>query len=402
MGDMMLEKEFERPLEEVMTDFIIPNCVLQVTPDIISKGGVSIPLLLSKPGAGKTSIQYQKFKALNWGLLTLQPALKPQEEYGGIPKFKRIKDITNEETQEKILATEWSIPEVVVDLHKMSKIFDIVVFFWDDIHLCGPEHLALMQECFTERAIRGYKLPSNVAIVLAGNPSNKAGFRSLSSAIINRCARLPVYSRYEDWKKNFAISNDIHPSIISFLGHSMYTKYFHEDEQINDPWASPRQWTRLSNFITSYQEHMGQMMSRDSLLYLATGHVGKEAASQFCQYYEIFLKFDMEKVFEKIDNMSIPDDLYERYIFIFAAINHIFLKYNKKTQNELNSKIVVFANKMLMKDESLGILFLKEIALIENETKKKIKIQILDIINDLDKLNKGILEKVFNERSEND
>ena len=189
---MLDEKEYEYPLEDSINDFVIPNMVLQCTPEVIEKGGVSIPLLLSKPGAGKTSICYQKFNTLEWNMLAIQPALKPIEEYGGIPKFKFIK---LGEDQEKVLGTIWSIPEILVELHKMSKMFDLVVFFWDDIHLCGPEHLALMQECFTERSIRGYKLPANVAILLAGNPSHKAGFRSLSSAIINRCVRLPVYSQ---------------------------------------------------------------------------------------------------------------------------------------------------------------------------------------------------------------
>jgi len=203
-----IDSEFEQPLEDVINNFIIPNCGLQINKDLIAKSGVAIPLMLSKPGAGKTSILNQKCSEFNWGLLTIQPALKPTEEYGGIPKFRYFK--FREDDVNKTLGTVWSIPEVVVELHKLSAKHDLVIFFWDDIHLCGPEHLALMQECFTERAIRGYKLPHNCAIVLAGNPSNKAGFRSLSSAIINRCVRLAVYAGFEDWKKNFAIPNEIH------------------------------------------------------------------------------------------------------------------------------------------------------------------------------------------------
>lgn len=385
---MIEEKEYEYPLEACINDFVLANCVLQCTPEIMLKGGVSIPLLLSKPGAGKTSICQQKVAPLNWGMLTIQPALKPIEEYGGIPKFKTTKGV---------LGTVWSIPEVLVELHRLSEIHELIIFFWDDIHLCGPEHLALMQECFTERSIRGYKLPSNVAILLAGNPSHKAGFRSLSSAIINRCVRLPVCSKFEDWKKNFAVQNSIHSSIISFLGHAMYTKYFHEEEQVDDPWASPRQWTRLSNFLCSYEEQTDKMMPTNQMLFYATGHIGKEAASQYMRYYEIFMKFDMKSVFDNSTTFVTPDDELDRYVFVFAALNYITNKYNKKTQDLLNDQIVDIISVLLSTDESLGLLLLKELMMVDSKSiKTKIKIPV--IIDALEIVNPGLIKTILDDR----
>jgi len=395
---MFEEKELEYSLEECMNDFVIPNCALQVNPDIQAKGGVSIPLLLSKPGAGKTSILGQKAREIGWDILTIQPALKPIEEYGGIPKFKYFRF---DESEEKTLGTIWSIPETMVELHKLSKKNDLVIFFWDDIHLCGPEHLALMQECFTERTIRGYKLPDNVAIVLAGNPSNKAGFRSLSSAIINRCIKLPVYLKYEDWKRNFAVKNSNHSSIISFLGHAMYSKYFHEEEQIDDAWASPRQWARLSNFVCAYEEFQNKPMPVNQLLFYATGHVGKEASSQYVRYFEIFSKFNVVSIFDNSENFVAPDDELDRYIFVFACLNHITNKYNKKTAEVMNQQIVNIATGLLKIDESLGILLLKEILLVDSKSMKT-KIKINEILQKLEETNNGLLKKILDERKEDD
>jgi hypothetical protein len=390
------EKEFEYALEDCINDFVIPNCALQTREDIIAKSGVSIPLLLGKPGAGKTAICNQKFHTLEWTMLTIQPALKPIEEYGGIPKFKTY-DIDGE----KILGTIWSIPEVLIQLGELSKKFDLVVFFWDDIHLCGPEHLALMQECFTERSIRGYKLPSNVAILLAGNPSHKAGFRSLSSAIINRCVKLPIYSNYTHWKNNFAIENSIHPSIVSFLGHAMYSKYFHEDEQVDDAWASPRQWTRLSNFVCAYEEYKDELMPNNQLLFYANGHVGKEAASQFMRYYEIFSKFDVKSIFEDSKNFVMPSDELDRYIFVFAALNHIVQAYNKKAKDVLTSQIVDINGVLLNNDESIGLLLLKEIMLISTKA-SKIKINTTAILSKLEETHPGLIKKVLDDRKSAD
>jgi hypothetical protein len=398
---LLEEKEYEYALEDAITDFVVPNMVLQCTPEIIEKGGVSIPLLLSKPGAGKTAICQQKFNTMDWTMLTIQPALKPIEEYGGIPKFKWIKTKNIDGETDKVLGTIWSKPEILVELDRLSLLYELVVFFWDDIHLCGPEHLALMQECFTERTIRGYKLPSNVAILLAGNPSHKAGFRSLSSAIINRCARLPVYSNYDHWKGNFAIKNNIHSSIVSFLGHAMYSKYFHEDEQIDDPWASPRQWTRLSNFLCSYEDYQEKLMPINQILFYANGHVGKEAASQYMRYYEIFSKFDVKSIFENSKNFKTPDDELDRYIFVFAALNYIVNKYNKKTQDIINLQIVDIVTVLLKSDESLGLLLLKEIMTVDSKSIKT-KIKTIDIIDNLEKTNPGLIKKILDDRKATD
>lgn len=380
----------------VIDNFVIGNVILQTNEDVFKKGSVAIPYLEGPPGIGKTAIISEKIKDLNWSLLTIQPALKPIEEYGGIPRFRYIQI-----DGEKILATEWSIPDILVELHKRSKEYDIVVFFWDDIHLCGPEHLALMQECFTERSIRGYRLPANVGIVLAGNDSNKAGYRSLSSAIINRCVKLPVHPSFEEWKNDFAIKNDVHPGIVSFLGNTMYTKYFQEEEQIDAPWASVRQWTRLSNFVTEYEKTMGTM-SPDSLLYYATGSVGNEAASQFAKYYEIFSKFDLEKIFKESKNFRLPEDVIDRYALIFAVNNYFINNYSKNTKKLLTESFVNIVNKYLEEEPALALLLLKEIVLIDKKSiKMKSKLDVLELLQMLESKNPGLITKVLDKR-END
>jgi len=238
--------------------------------------------------------------------------------------------------------------------------------------------------------------------ITPGNPSNKAGFRSLSSAIINRCVRLPVYAKFDDWKNNFAIPNEMHHSIVSFLSHPMYAKFFHEEEQVDTPWSSPRQWARLSNFITSYEEYRHKMMPTNQLLFYATGHVGKEAASQYMRHYEIYSKFDVENAFKDSENFEVPSDELERYIFIFAALDYITGR-KKKDQKELAIQISNIEEKFLNVDESLGLLLLKEILLVNTKSVKiKITNLINDVFNDLDKKFPGLLKKILDERKEID
>ena len=102
---MIDDTEFEQPLEDVINNYVLPNCGLQITPDVIDKSGVAIPLLLSKPGAGKTSILGQKCNDFNYGLLTIQPALKPIEEYSGIPQFRYFKFKEDDDTSLRVRYT---------------------------------------------------------------------------------------------------------------------------------------------------------------------------------------------------------------------------------------------------------------------------------------------------------
>jgi hypothetical protein len=193
----------------------------------------------------------------------------------------------------------------------------------------------------------------------------------------------------------------MHNSIISFLGHAMYSKYFHEEEQIDDAWASPRQWTRLSNFLCSYEEYQNKLMPVNQLLYYATGHVGKVASSQYMKYYEMFSKFNMTSEFENSENFIPPTDELNRYIFVFACLNHIVNKYNKKTSDVMNGQIVNIAGALLNVDESLGILLLKEILMIDAKS-TKVRIRANEILTKLEETHNGLLKKILDERKEVD
>ncbi len=358
-----IDQQLELPLKDVINDYVIPNCVLQIRDDIIDKSGVAIPFLLSKPGAGKTSIIYQICEAYGWGLLSVHLALKAIEELSGIPRFKKI---TIKEQEH--LGTIWSISEIQIELQKLGAEHDLAILLLDDIHLAGPEYLALLQEMLTERSIKGYPLPSNVAIVLAGNQSSKSGFKSLSSAIINRCVKLPVYAKIDNWVSDFARPHEMHPAIISFVTHPQYMQYFHEDELLDEAWSSPRAWARLSNFLTAYEVETGAPLKNDQVLYYSTGHLGKQAASHFQRHYEIFMKFNIEEIFKNSDAFKVPNDPVDKYILIFACVGHI-VKINKKGKSkiELVDKIRDIVIKYLDDNESLGLMFLTELVLINKQ-----------------------------------
>lgn len=325
-----------KPITDVINNCVIDNIYYQTM-----GVDVAIPYIIGAPGGGKTASISTLTDQQSWGLLSTHFALKPIEESGGIPQFENI-TINNEE----VLATKWSFPDIMKNLYIMAEQHEIVVWLLDDMHLAGSIHLALLYELLTERKLREFKLPDNVAIVMAGNHgSSKAGAKTQFSAIVNRCVFFPIYSDFQQWKINFAIPNNVHNAIISFLENDQYNGFFHEEEQVDTPWGSPRAWTRFSNTLKCMeQRNNNSTVKTDWLLYGCAGHVSKEAASAFSTYYQIFMKFNIKDIFTKIDKYTLPENPVDKYALAFASINYFIDGDNYKKYLTEFCKLVIKYN----------------------------------------------------------
>lgn len=370
----------QKPLHEVI-EMTIDNCVLQ-TRNI----DVAIPYIVGAPGGGKTASIQAIASNHNWGLVSTHFALKPLEETGGIPQFEKI-----EIDGKPALGTIWSFPDIMKQLYKTAEKHcgenEIVIWLLDDMHLMSAVHNAMMYELLTEHKLREFAIPKNVAMVLAGNhASSKAGAKTMFSAIINRVCLMPVYTEFLAWKSHFAIPNSIHPAIVSFLEHDQYNQFFHEEEQVSTPWGSPRAWTRLSN-VLSAQEQWGRTMNTSTILYLSSGHVSNEAASQFQQYYDIFAKFDIPDILNKCETYKIPDDAVNRYALAYALTSHFA---GKKDRNTIVTPFAKIIHKYIKEYQDLGLMIVHEIINIEKILNKRNL--FINISNELNKIEPGITE----------
>lgn len=288
-----MSTELEKKSLHEVIDLVDMMCTMQVN-------GIdsAIPFLRGEPGGGKTeSIRNMAAKNKD-KFLSCHFALKQPEDLGGIPQFTSI-NINGEE----ILSTKWSIPEILEQLIRLSeeaqKEHKKVIFFLDDIHRCGPFHVTALFELLSERKIREIHLPKNVAIVLAGNGSIKAGAQLTNSAIINRCAVLDVRTDFDYWKEHWALPNGFNLHLLSFLTNQKYRHWFHSEEDIDNPWASPRSWSKLSNILNQFLNE--KETSADLIEYICQAHVGEAAAKDFVSYYQIMSNFNVNKIFREIE-----------------------------------------------------------------------------------------------------
>ncbi|HQF37272.1 MAG TPA: hypothetical protein PLL26_06585 [Candidatus Dojkabacteria bacterium] len=358
---MFNDSQNSKALHEVINE-VLWNCHLQ-TQGI----DVGIPFICGAPGGGKTASIHYLSKEYGFGVVSTHIALKPIEETGGIPQFDTI--MIN---GKPVLGTIWSFPDIMKTLYDMSELKkdSIVVWLLDDAHLLSPIHMGLLYELFTERSLRGYQIPKNCAMVMAGNTSSKSGAKSMFSAIINRCVLMPVYTDFNGWKNNFALKEEtrVHPAFVSFLGHQQYQKFFHEEEQVDIAWGSPRSWTRFANEVKLREEFHKKIISTDVCLYLGTGYVGKEGASEFTTYYKIYSEFDIDNILANYKEYNLPPDNVKMYALAYAlTTNYIGRSDRDKFLPNISHLIGLF-----MKEASeLSIMMIKEIRQFEKISNKK-------------------------------
>ena len=357
------------PLHEALS-YALDICWLQVQ-------GIDVPApnLIGAPGAGKTAIVHNLTRKYDFAVLSTHFALKAFEETGGVPQIQEIMI-----DGKPVPGTIWTFPDIMKPLYELSEKVRLkskkdgrqrmVIWILDDSHLLGPVHMTQLYETLTERTLRGYKLPDNVAIILAGNDgSSMAGSKTKFSAIVNRVAMMHVYADFDYWKTEFAHRNNIHPAILSFLSQDHYRSHFHEEEQVDTAWASPRSWTRYSNIITALEAKKKKTVSESTLLYLGQSIIGKQAASQFVIYYKIYQKFDVENLLTNWKTFKIPEDAVDQYALSYAVIN--FYMGGSRERSKWISPIVHILQEYLNSLPDLAIVMCKELIAIENATAAK-------------------------------
>ena len=345
-GNDIITRHMEKPLHEVLKNILGRNLWLQLTGAEVAK-----PFIQGKPGGGKTASIIAMCKEYNWNLFHLHLPLIPLEDLSGLPNFVNL-TIDGEIVQ----GTRWTFPEILTEIYKLSEEIITVkdaktkkdvqqkkpcIVLLDDMHLASPGHLTLGFELFSEKKLRTYKIPENVAFILAGNASAKAGTKTQNSAILNRLAIFPVNTDFDNWKTQYAYPNGVNSKIVAFLNSDTYRRFFHEDETVNNPWGSPRSWTYLSTMMNSIESSLKDgEINQQELMYLANAHVTPTAASEFVMFYSIYSKTQMDLVFAGKLAVKIPDDELTKYIYMIAAANEFVGKYRKQEDKVEKEKVI--------------------------------------------------------------
>ena len=363
-----MSANFSLPLNTAI-QHVINNCFIQVYHPTMDIG---FPLLSGNPGIGKTTgLEYFARSNFDADVVRTYWALKPIEELTGIPYFDDI--IINGEKLER-KGTKWSetdLMQILCECAAKKKIENkMVLWVLDDIHFCDDIHMQYFHELLTEKKLKDSKIPDNVAIVLCGNHGDKkAGANHFLSTVISRCRLIPAHSTFDDWKKNFAIRNNIHISVLSFLNQDINKKYLTEEEQMDDPFGCSRTWARLSNEITLYETwNNNTPIDVEMIRYLSRGYISEEAANLFSIYYSVFSQFNCEDILNNYQTFELPYDPTTRYTMLFALLGFYNMNYQDKKFITAFSHIIY---KYVKEDKPLALVAIHDIIETEKILNKK-------------------------------
>jgi len=370
------EKAFNEVLENIQL-----LCHLQFQGNAEARS----PLLDGKPGMAKTALIVEMCKQNNWGLLICKFADQAIEEFTGIPLPQKIM-INDKEFD----GTTWTISDILTETLKRFADHEQVVVFFDDIHYASATHMQYLHSIL-DKQIKGHHFPKlNLAFILARNTSSKAGAKIMTSPIINRCKQLPIFMDFTYWKSAFAYKHGVNPKIISFLNNMAYRKFFHEDEQVNISWASPRSWTGFSEELNMYEQFKGGYGSLSDIIYHASGYIGAEAATAFATNYELYSTINIIDIFDKKIEIEIPEDHMRQYILAMAMVTEMFSRYcDEKSNTKKQEETLEIAAQICVgignKSSEITVSALKEIVLISSTLNdKNMYFKLRNLIEKLD------------------
>ena len=225
-----------------------------------SKGVKFSTMMWGRPGIGKTQVAEQLAKYIGGRLYDVRLTTIDTSDLRGLPYY-------DHDTK----TTQWYRPE---DLPRNG---EPAVLFLDELS-SAPAHIQpTVYGLLQERRVGQHKIPDNVIIVAAGNGvTDGAVAYEMGTAIADRLIHLQVVANPEDWIKNFAVPNNIHPAVIAFV--KTQPQHFETTEEAmksdNLIACTPRSWERVSMIMQTIKNPVMRRI-------LIAGTVGDAVTNDF-------------------------------------------------------------------------------------------------------------------------
>ena len=268
-----------------------------------------VPFIQSSPGMGKSSIV--KEIASEYGLKLIDCRLSSMEptDLNGLPWFNEGKA---EFQPFSFFPLEHSpIPEG----------YSGWLLFLDEFNSASRAVQAAAYRLVLDREVGMHKLHSHCFVVAAGNKlTDNAIVSRLSTAMLSRVVHLNMEVSFEDWRDNFALSNEIDERVISYL--SMYPDKLmcFDPEKEDETFPSPRTWEFVSKLIKANNG----IVNNDSVGLLA-GAITTEQAYAFIQFCKVYENLITVQDIEKNPDIEPPEDTATQW----AVITHCILNTTK-------------------------------------------------------------------------
>lgn len=208
----------------------------------------TIPLLVSPPGVGKTSMVAAIARELKAELRHLRLNSIPPEEAVGL-------QFLDHETKRTIrYAPAWLPAENGSD-------GDIIVFL-DELMQAPDEYRKGIMSALLERYLGQHRIPDNCMFIAAGNSvEDGSNVHELDRATADRFGVIRIRPDLESWANDYAREKNLNTGIVGYLRHRPDHFELTDPDSTDNPdiviKPSPRSWEALSKFIDkAYEEEL--------------------------------------------------------------------------------------------------------------------------------------------------
>lgn len=283
------------------------NVLLQNTLDALWTGKTSPeklpPLMIwGAPGVGKSTVIRELAKEYGVGFIDVRLAQREPIDIRGLP-------VPTDKGVEWQVSAEWPRDE-------NSK--GIILF--DELTAADRSlQVAAYEFIFDRRLGDLYKVPAGWYICAAGNRiEDRAVSTTMSSALANRFLHVELESDVDDWI-NWAMSNEIHPSVSGFVRFRPEMLFNQEDENLERGWPTPRSWERVSTMLKILPEN--ESLVRDSVY----GLVGNRAGVEFMAFHKTTQNLEVrEMMLDAKREVNIPEKADLRYALCSSVAYYLW------------------------------------------------------------------------------
>ncbi|MDF2503678.1 ATP-binding protein [Clostridium sp.] len=319
-----------------------------------------VPLLIGESGIGKTTIIKRICANNNYYSINIDGNMLKEGEIGGLPTIEDYEINLNGE-KVKLKRTVYAVHTKLQEIERVlsNDPNKTILLFIDEINRCEHSVQQELMNIILNREINGFKMPRQVKVIAAMNPSSKYGEYNqtdyqvvdMDAAQEDRFVWIEVESDTKAWiswgmEKIDGYTN-IHEDILNFI--STFPEYLHTPFSTEMIKATPRSWERVSNVYKVYLEKE-EKVSKNIIYNVIKGNVGGSIAQEFMNFInsnnipiitpeEIFFEGILKsEVIEKIkkENHS------RLYLIAKNVFQYIEDSKNKKQEVDIFSRLLQY------------------------------------------------------------
>lgn len=347
------------------------NDALKCVELVIESGAV--PLLIGESGIGKTTIVKNLCKNNDYYNINIDGNMLKEGEIGGLPTVEDYLVHMNGED----IKLKRTVYAVHIKLQEIERVLSkdpgrTIILFIDEINRCEHSVQQELMNIILNREINGFKIPDQVKVVAAMNPSNKYGEYNntdyqvidMDAAQEDRFTWIEVESDTKAWiswgMENINGVKNIHEDILNFI--STFPEYLHTPNSVEMVKATPRSWERVSNVYNIYL-NKGEKIPKNIIYNVIKGNVGSSIAQEFMNFIDnnrrplitaeqIFLEGTLKpEIIEEIKR--------ENHSRLYLIAKNV-LQYIKNSDNKMQ-EIDIFSKLLQYYPADLKLAIMKEI-----------------------------------------